>query len=43
MMTMLAEATFKQDLEVVVYCGGGTAGPTGLAVGVGRRGETKRD
>ncbi|CAM9223832.1 unnamed protein product [Sphacelaria rigidula] len=34
----LCEATFKQDLKIIVYCGGGTAGPTGLAVGVGREG-----
>lgn len=34
----LCEATFRQDLEVIVYCGGGKAGPTGLAVGVGREG-----
>ncbi|CAM9242402.1 unnamed protein product [Scytosiphon promiscuus] len=32
----LCEATFGPDLEVIVYCGGGTSGPTGLAVGVGR-------
>ncbi|CAM9890630.1 unnamed protein product [Pylaiella littoralis] len=32
----LCEATFGSELDVVVYCGGGTAGPTGLAVGVGR-------
>eukprot|EP00752_Nemacystus_decipiens_P004014 g3677.t1 len=32
----LCEATFGPDLDVIVYCGGGTAGPTGLAVGVGR-------
>ncbi|CAM9199817.1 unnamed protein product [Ascophyllum nodosum] len=34
----LCEATFGEDLGVIVYCGGGKAGPTGLAVGVGRKG-----
>ncbi|CAN0263147.1 unnamed protein product [Ectocarpus sp. 6 AP-2014] len=33
----LCEATFGSELDVIVYCGGGTAGPTGLAVGVGRQ------
>lgn len=35
------EATFGPDLDVIVYCGGGTAGPTGLAVGVGRLSECR--
>lgn len=35
----LSEATFGSELDVIVYCGGGTAGPTGLAVGVGRQSE----
>jgi len=32
------DATFGPELESIVYCGGGRAGPTGLAVGVGRQG-----
>lgn len=35
------EATFRQGVEVIIYCGEGRAGPTGLSVGVGRPGATR--